>query len=331
MDNYPLITVLLPVYNCEKYFFESVQSILSQTYKHFELLIIDDCSTDKTLEICKSFKDERIVLIEKEKNSGYTDSLNYGISIAKGKYIARMDGDDISLPERFEKQINFLEQNPTISLCGTAIQIIGTNKVLKHPLKHDEIKVNLCKGSSFFHPTVMGKTQMFRDNLYDKSYEPAEDYELWTRLIFKYNVANLDNILLLYRVHENQVSVANNSIQSLSAYKSQLKMFNHLGIEKYFSQNDLDMVFRFQISKSINDYKITLKVLKKLRTLNIEKNIYKLKEFSALISKFEENTLKNFLSMYRIASFKTLMFLLRNTSFSVFYKLLKYKMFKRIN
>ena len=120
MESSPKISVILPVYNSELYIKETIDRVLNQTFSDFELLIIDDCSTDKTVSIIKEYSDERICLIEKEKNSGLINSLNFGISLAKGEYIARMDGDDICLLERFAKQVAFLDKNPTIILCGTA-------------------------------------------------------------------------------------------------------------------------------------------------------------------------------------------------------------------
>ncbi len=123
---FPRITVIMPVYNCELYIKEAIDSILNQTFTDFEFLIIDDASTDKTVSIIKEYKDFRIQLIEKEGNKGISDSLNYGLKVAKGEYIARMDGDDISLPERFVKQVTFLDSNPDVILCGSNFGIIGT-------------------------------------------------------------------------------------------------------------------------------------------------------------------------------------------------------------
>ena len=114
----PKVTVLMPVYNCEKYLRESIESILNQTFKDFEFLIINDGSSDKSAEIVESYNDNRINFVQNEKNIGLAASLNRGLDIAKGEYIARMDADDISLPERLEKQVRFMETNPQIGICG---------------------------------------------------------------------------------------------------------------------------------------------------------------------------------------------------------------------
>ena len=126
-EELPLISVIMPCYNREKYIVEAIESILNQTYTNFEFIIIDDCSTDNTFEIVKEYakKDNRILALKKDKNYCYVHSLNKGIEIAKGKYIARMDDDDISLPERFEKQVEFLEKNEDIIALGTFIEIFS--------------------------------------------------------------------------------------------------------------------------------------------------------------------------------------------------------------
>ncbi|PWB18335.1 glycosyltransferase family 2 protein, partial [Flavobacterium sp. HTF] len=211
----PKITVLMPVYNCELYIKETVDSILNQTFTDFEFLIIDDASTDKTVDIIKTYNDSRIKLIVKPVNTGYTNSLNYGLKIAKGEYIARMDGDDISFPERFAKQVSLLDANPEIILCGTLYQIIGTEKVCNHPLNYEEIKVKLISGCYIAHPTVMFRKSVFESyNLqYDTNMEPAEDHELWSRLIFLGKVVNIDEVLLWYRVHIKQTSIISNEKQ----------------------------------------------------------------------------------------------------------------------
>ena len=236
----PFITVLLPVYNCEKYIAEAIDSILQQTYTHFELLIIDDCSTDATLQICKSFQDERIVIIEKEKNSGYTNSLNYGIGIAKGKYIARMDGDDISLPTRFEKQVAFLESNEDVILCGTAFSIMGSNKSIAVPEFHENIKGKLLFGNCIGHPTVMLRKSTLINNsiLYDIEMEPAEDYDMWSRLIDLGILYNIQEPLLLYRVHNNQVSSIRNAIQKQKTTAIKIKLLQKINI--IFTEDELN-------------------------------------------------------------------------------------------
>lgn len=204
----PEVSVIMPVYNCANYVAEAIQSILNQTFGDFELIIIDDQSTDQTREVVTSFDDPRIRLIIKPKNSGYSTSLNMGLELARGRFIARMDGDDISASERFKKQVCFLNQNPQIALCGTWYEIISTKEKITYPTNHEAIKVALLDYCVIGHPTVMFRKSFLdaNDLKYNTDFEPAEDYELWSRIIAFGEVANIPEVLLQYRKHENQVS-----------------------------------------------------------------------------------------------------------------------------
>lgn len=231
-SKYPKISVLMPVYNCELYIRDSIESILNQTFGNFELLIIDDASTDKTVNIIKRYNDSRIKLIEKPENTGYTNSLNFGLSIAKGEYIARMDGDDISFPERFAKQVAFLDINQEVVLCGTAIKVIGTDKVICYPEFHEFIKIELLKYNCIIHPSVMIRRSVLDYYFikYDISKEPAEDYNLWTELLLYGKFYNFQEVLLYYRVHESQVTQKRNNDQIESSINAQIQLLDNLNI-----------------------------------------------------------------------------------------------------
>ncbi|MES2796051.1 MAG: glycosyltransferase [Bacteroidota bacterium] len=237
----PNITVLMPVYNCELYINEAIDSILNQTYTNFEFLIIDDASTDKTVSIIKTYTDSKIQLIEKPLNTGLTNSLNLGLQLAKGKYIARMDGDDISLPERFEKQVVFLEANPEVVLCGTLFNAIGSELVIKLPEHYEDIKLGLLKGNCIAHPSVMIRNQVLDEFsiFYDVSKEPAEDFDLWVRLISFGKLYNLQEVLLNYRVHNTQVSQKREIAQIQSALQSRLQMLKYLNCSLDRKERDL--------------------------------------------------------------------------------------------
>lgn len=230
----PKISVIMPVYNCEMYIKEAIESILNQTHTNFEFLIIDDASTDETVSIIKSYTDPRIQLIIKPINSGYTESLNMGLALAEGKYIARMDGDDISLPERFAKQVFFLENQPDVVLCGTLFSIIGSNAIVAVPENHDAIKLALLRGNCIAHPSVMIRKQTLDEFsiVYDVSKEPAEDYDMWVRLISKGSLHNLQEVLLKYRMHNSQVSQKRMHQQLNSALETRLSLLNYLDFEK---------------------------------------------------------------------------------------------------
>ncbi|CAA9203643.1 hypothetical protein FLA105534_04823 [Flavobacterium bizetiae] len=237
----PKITVLMPVYNCELYIKETIDSILDQTFTDFEFLIIDDASTDKTIDIIKAYNDSRIKLIVKPFNTGYTNSLNHGLKIAKGEYIARMDGDDISIVERFEKQVKLLDENIDVAVCGTLFNIIGTSNTVVVPQNHEDIKLGMLKKCCLGHPTVMIRKsylEKFALN-YDVTKEPAEDYDLWTRLLPMAKLHNLQEVLLSYRVHTSQVSQKRNIQQRDIALEIKVNLLNNLNFEKKNESQDL--------------------------------------------------------------------------------------------
>jgi glycosyltransferase involved in cell wall biosynthesis len=229
----PKITVVMPVYNCELYISQAIDSILNQTEKDFEFIIIDDASTDKTVFIIKKYNDFRIQLIQKSINTGLSNSLNLGLQLAKGKYIARMDGDDISLPQRFAKQVAFLESNQNVIVCGSYFRIIGSEIIIKVPEYHDSIKVAFLKGNCIAHPSVMMRKQVLDELslVYNVLKEPAEDYDLWVRLSEKGSLYNLQEVLLDYRIHNNQVSKKLNAIQKDKVLEIKKMVFDFLELE----------------------------------------------------------------------------------------------------
>lgn len=232
MKDIPLVSVLMPVYNAENFIAEAIESILAQTYSDFEFIIIDDSSTDRSVEIINSYKDSRIILIVKPKNTGYTQSLNIGLSLAKGKYIARMDSDDVSLPVRFAKQVNVLESDLKIGVCGSSYNIIGSKNVKVHPFSHDEIQVAMLTHCAIGHPTVMLRKSVLdlNDIKYDPSFEPAEDYCLWVKLSRYTKLVNIQEVLLNYRVHETQVSGIKRSQQLKNSDKVILQQLQNFKV-----------------------------------------------------------------------------------------------------
>jgi glycosyltransferase involved in cell wall biosynthesis len=267
----PKITVLMPVYNCELYIQEAVDSILNQTFTDFEFLIIDDASSDSTVSLIKKYNDPRIQLIEKPINTGYTNSLNLGLQLAKGKYIARMDGDDISLLERFAKQVAFLEANPAVILCGTWYSIIGSDRIVKVPESHDAIKVALLKGNCLAHPSVMIRKRSLEvfSTVYDVSKEPAEDYDLWVRLVMEGKLYNLQEVLLDYRTHSNQVTKKHSDKQKDSVMKTKRNLFNFLELDLLPDEElVLNKVLNNGAAINFNDIYIFKKLQNKLLASN---------------------------------------------------------------
>lgn len=217
-----LISVILPVYNAEKFISECLQSLKNQTFKEFELIIIDDGSTDNSLSIINSFVTsfQKISIISRE-NRGLVQSLNEGISQSSGKYIVRMDADDICHETRLEKQITKMTIDPSIDILGSWVKFFDKN-ILKGTIwrtskTHREIQVNMIFGSAIAHPSLMIKSEIFKkDNYwYNSDYKGLEDYELWTRLMKNYKTQNLQEVLLFYRRHEESTTVKEERINQL--------------------------------------------------------------------------------------------------------------------
>lgn len=196
----------MPVYNCEKYLVEAIDSILQQTFTDFELLIVDGGSKDNSHKIIEQYQDSRIRLIFQDKNTkGLASALNQGLENARGKYVARMDCDDISYPQRLQKQVDFMDRNTNVGLCGTWIiySIDGKlGKVQKYPTNFDEIKVSLFFSTSFGHPSVMIEKSLFKKHnlFYSTEFKYGEDYDLWNRCSEFFELANIPEVQVIYRV-----------------------------------------------------------------------------------------------------------------------------------
>ncbi len=227
------ISVILPIYNASLYLKDAIDSILNQSFRDFELIVYDDGSTDGSRTIVDSYQDDRIIKRYFDDNQGLIKILNLGFSEAKGKYIARMDADDISHPNRFEIQRNFLESNPEIGICGTQLELIHTGELLERPTEDGDIRWWIFKGSPFAHPSVMIRKQVIDDhNLrFDPKAYVVEDFDFWWHLAFHTKLANLNQTLLKYRVHEQQESTAKHAIQIKNFKLSQIDFIQHLGID----------------------------------------------------------------------------------------------------
>lgn len=209
----PAISVVMSVFNGQAFLAPAIESILNQTFRDFEFIIIDDGSADKTSEILSAYasRDARIRTVRHE-NKGRTASLNGGISLARANYIARMDADDIALPGRLLQQIEFLRQHPEVGLLGGAVQLIDhSGKVfdtVRPPLSDSEIKSIMLRYNPMWHPTVvMRKEVLLAVGTYRTIFDESEDYDLFLRMGERCQIANLDKVVLRYRIHANQVSV----------------------------------------------------------------------------------------------------------------------------
>ena len=239
------VSVLMPAYNVEKYVGAAIESILNQTFTDFEFIIINDGSTDNTAKIIKEYakKDKRIRFINHTKNKGLIAVLNEGLDLCNGEYIARMDSDDISLPERFAKQVTYMDTNPECGVLGTAIQLFGRlNNIVRNI---ENVKIfNLLSGHFVAHPTVMMRKSIIdKYNLkYDAKYKHAEDFELWSRMVFITEIHNLNEILLKYRWHEENISVLHSEEQSNVSDRIKQNIINKLTNDELSKRLILDIV-----------------------------------------------------------------------------------------
>lgn len=274
----PLISAVMPAYNSESYIGESIESILNQSYKNFEFIIINDGSTDQTKQIIESYQDPRIRLINHQDNQGLVKSLNQGIKLARGQFIARMDSDDMASPDRFQTQLDYMLSHQKVGVCGSWIKVFGNqNFIWKSPILHDKICTRLFCESSIYHPSVViRKSVLDKYELsYDQAYEYAEDYALWIEMAKHSQLANIPKVLLKYRQHSAQVSRARNQVQTKANEKIKLSLLKNL--LKSYTQSEADIHL-----KSVSWYKgadeETLSLVRswyqKLIFANREKNIY---------------------------------------------------------
>ena len=275
----------MPVYNSQEYIGQSINSILDQTYKNFELIIIDDGSTDNSKEICKNFskKDNRIIFID-DDHKGLTASLNKALEIAKGKFIARQDADDVSLPERFEKQINWFLKDERRVLCGTNCKILNKNNVYKNNRSLKFTNSGIAKKLKYSNCFVHSSTMFLRNssqNLgnYDDNLEYAQDYDLWWKLTTLGEVGNLSEKLLILRKRETSISVKNKNLQTLNFIQSCVKFYAYnkkiVGIKdnkdlKFYENNNLTKN-KIKVMKYLYNDKLDEKIY--LKDLNLKQLI----------------------------------------------------------
>jgi len=285
------ITVLMSVYNGEEFLREAVESILSQTLEDFEFLIIDDGSSDSSAEIINSFDDPRIKLVINKFNIGLARSLNRGLLLSSGEFIARMDADDISAASRFEKQIRFLEQHPEIDVCGSYISAFTneSKRIWTYPTDPLEATCYLLFNAPVAHPVVMvRKESLQRHNLlYDPAYQAAQDYDLWARAIGLMQIANIEEVLLEYRLHDNQIGRSGSGFQSKAANTVRLRLLKRLSLEP--TAEELDVHNRVGLNKPevSKEWLITAGTwLGKLYRANLNERVFPVHCFSRKLAQY---------------------------------------------
>lgn len=249
------VSVIMAAYNAEAHIKASIESILNQTFKDFELIIIDDCSTDNTYQIITSYQDKRIRLYRNEVNVGLTVNLNKGIDLSNGKYIARMDSDDISLPSRFQLQYRFMEEHPDVGVCGTWLEVFGDySAIVKYKTTHREIALQFLYECHIVHPTViMRKEVMIKNNiLYNPQFVTAQDYDLFIRMSRVTKLANIPEALVHYRVHSESISTKKRELQLQNRNKIIANQFLQMGVT--VTDKELDRFILFCNSKFDFDF-----------------------------------------------------------------------------
>ncbi|MBA3680808.1 MAG: glycosyltransferase [Bacteroidetes bacterium] len=280
----------MPVYNGAKYLQEAIKSILDQTFSDLEFLIVNDGSTDDSEKIILSFKDPRIVFIKNEANSGLISSLNNGLKIAKGKYIARMDADDVALPQRLELQVKEFEVNPNAVVIGSDYFLLTDKKTAhkKNKNNSDFQKAMLLFSPCFCHPTVMMKNIFAEKNLsYNSSYVHAEDYKLWTDLAFHGEFRNIPEPLLKYRSHASQISTQNRSTQLGISERIRKEYCDQLKYELSEEQFAvLNIIGNNVFITSIDTLEKIERLLLHLKDQNIKNQAFKENSFNLFLHKF---------------------------------------------
>lgn len=314
----PLVSIIIPTYNVENYIEIAIESALNQTYSNIEIIIIDDKSTDNTLNIIKKkyLNHPKIQIVEKDRNLGPSNSRNIGIEVSKGKYIALLDSDDYYRKDKIEKQVSFMEKNEDITLSSTYLQCFNLqNNIIKFPLKFSEIKDVQLIGCPIAHPALIVKSSFLKEKkiYYDEKLRYAEDYDFVTRIIEKgAKLETLPQTLYYYRISGNQASfiikdkkLNINKEQWEISKKIHYKIFQKLVNinNSLYNKNYIDYFLRHESINEFNEIPSYIDWVKKI----IECNKYKGEIFSSefLIQNYRYSILSYFLSKKKL-SLKTL-------------------------
>ncbi|MBN24195.1 MAG: glycosyl transferase [Alteromonadaceae bacterium] len=237
VNHKPLISVVIPVYNAERYILKALRSVCEQSYQNLQIIVLDDGSTDRSKELIESVEDERIYLVSRE-NRGLIATLNEGISLSSGDYIARMDADDICLANRFAKQLEYLQKQTNVGVVFTGIEYINASgDIIRKKISNETRKiesVELLFGCPVCHPTAMFNMNVLAkcDIKYDSDFNKTEDYELWTRLINITQIGILSEALFQYRIHSESITSKSSDEQRNTAVRAIMKNLSNLDSQK---------------------------------------------------------------------------------------------------
>lgn len=242
--NHPLASVILPLYKEDAYLSEAINSILNQTLSDYELIVICDNPSQDTKRILENFRrEDRRVSVIYQDQIGLIASLNLGLSLSRGKYIIRMDADDISRCDRFQIQVSIMERNPVIGICGSWVETIGNSRkqVWRYPINDATIRCELLFHSAFAHPATIIRRDILKKNSleYSPTYIHAEDFALWVKASRFTDFFNIPQVLLQYRLHDRSVSRTHKEVQVESSDKVRVCQLRNLGIEPEKEQIEL--------------------------------------------------------------------------------------------
>lgn len=292
-----LLTVIMPVYNGEMYLEEAIDSILNQTFTDFKLLVLNDNSTDSTPRILEAYqkKDSRVEVITKTKNEGPANLRNEGIERSQSEFIALMDADDISLPTRFEKQLEVFKNKPNIGVCATWFTFFGDKqKLIKHAVEPEALKVQFLSSCGVGNPTVMFRASAIKDFRFEHQYVPAEDYGLWSEVIQITDFYNIPESLLNYRWHPNNISQTKaENLRKADALIKKRQLL-HFGIDD--SKATLDSYLNaVSLSRKLSPEQIisAIEASKELKSRNKKTNYYQPSIFDAHINTVIVRTIRN--------------------------------------
>ena len=323
MKKSPQITVLMPVYNVSLYVKEAIESILNQTYTDFELLIVNDGSKDSTRDEVLKIVDERIRFVENEKNQGLANTLNKGLELARGKYIARMDGDDISALDRLEKQFQFLESHPDIDICGAGYEFFGyKNYKVMYPETNENIKIGLLFGCCMIIPLFRREAIQKVGLCYEQEYFPAEDYRFWTECMLKgLKMYNIQEILFRYRMHSTQVSeVMTNQVQMTVRVRTHYFKSLFPAVDESLTNQFITEFVGGPIEK-LSDFDRQSKIIDLLNLSNKKQLLILPLVLKAYLKKHLSIKLSNYVNEYWFANGYSLPKLFRLFSSNTFFKL----------
>lgn len=287
-----LVSVVMPTYNGADFIYESIQSVLDQSHSNFELIIVDDGSIDETQKIINSFEDSRIIYLKKNNNSGIADSLNLGISIAKGQYFARMDDDDECHKDRLLKQVEYLETHPEVVVCATNDQNLGG----KRPYLNDlDIRIGSLFRNVIIHASVMMPMITIKSHLYNVKAVPSEDYDLWSRILDEGKYYKISEPLMKIRyANDGQTATRRNEQLNLNV-KISKRFFNYYGFDLDVNDEYFHSLFiRHNYSISGNDLSNLLNWLDKVCQLNTKGKIFPNKRFLGEIEFQKINFIKKY-------------------------------------